>query len=412
MKRFHSTVILLGFVLIVGLAAVFYWFGGARRGTLRVASTYGLANDNESIHGFGALAQLLRQRGHQVARTKMLTRQIDRYDLLIWTHLGPNLPDDAALDLLDAWMDGGNTVVFVGCDYDASQAYWRSVYQESQGPNREIARWAYRNEQLKSLRERELTPFDELLSKTRNRGYRGNAANQWLIAAGDGQPKTGYWQPVDPNGPWQQVGPPPAKTFDLGSTGPAPVTVRNWLKPKSNDARVLATIEHRGEQIPTLWRETWSSRAGREGRDLWVISHPIFLCNFGIFQPENAKLRDHFLEEITYQKRVLFLETGPQPVLLSSVPDDRIDQSWAWMTKGPFPIFVLHAVILAVVFCFARFPVFGRARRIEFEPRNDFGQHVAEVGRMLRLRQLESFARQKLEHYYQVVRRHGRQNSS
>lgn len=412
MKRRNSTIISIAFVSIIAISALLYWYAGARRARLGVASTYGVASDNESIHGFGALAQLLRQRGHQVARTKMLTRQIDRYDLLVWTHLGPDLPDDAGLEMLDTWMDNGNTVVFVGYDYDASQAYWRSVYQESQGGKREIARWAYRNEQLKSLVERGSDPLEEIMSAIRNRSYRANAANQWMSAAGDLQPKTGYWQPVNPNGPWQQVGPLPSPTSDLGALGPASVTVRTWLAPKSNEARVLATIEHKGEKIPTLWREQWSSRAGREGRDLWVISHPVFLCNFGIFQPENAQLRDTFLDEISGSKRVLFLETGPGPVLLSSVPDDRIDQSWAWMTKGPFPIFVLHAVILAVVFCFARFPVFGRARRIEFEPRNDFGQHVAEVGRMLRMRQFESFARQKLEHYYQVVRRHGRQNSS
>lgn len=412
MKRRHSIIISIAFVSVVAIAALLYWFGGAQRSRLVVADTFGVANDNESIHGFGALTQLLRQRGHQVARTKMLTRQIERYDLLIWTHLGPELPDDAALKILDTWMDRGNTVVFVGYDYDASQAYWRSVYQESQGAKREIARWAYRNEQLKSLSDRRWDPYDEVLSTNRYRGYREGAENLWMSAAGDSQPKTGYWQPADARGPWQQVGPPRSTTFDLGAAGPAPVIVRSWLTPKSNDAHVLATIDHQGEKIPALWREKWSSRASREGRDLWVVSHPIFLCNFGIFQPENALLRDAFLDEIASSKRVLFLETGPGPILLSSVPDDRIDQSWAWMTKGPFPIFVLHAVLFAVVFCFARFPVFGRARRIEFEPRNDFGQHVAEVGRMLRLRQLESYARQKLEHYYQIVRRHGRQNSS
>ncbi|MBL8853187.1 MAG: hypothetical protein JNK57_04350 [Planctomycetaceae bacterium] len=397
---------------VVAIGALLGWLAYNRVRPLEVAASFGGFHDNESIHGFGVLTQMLRQQGHQVARTGMLTSQVDRYDLLIWTHKGPQLPNDEALEKLEEWMDNGGMVVFIGHDYDATLDYWRSVYAESQGSQREVARWAYRQEQLKSLGA-PLDMWEELFTPALRRDYQADAANRWMTIGGTDQPKPGHWEPSGTDDTWQQVGPKfDPFAIDLDAGGRLPIHVRTWLVSKSKNAQVLATVRTQGEVIPTMWRETQRAGSGRQARDLLVISHPVFLGNFGILRPENASLRETFLAEISGKERVLFLETGPGPVQLSTTPNDRIDQAWAWMTKGPFPVFALHAVLLAAVFCFARFPVFGRPRRIDFEPRNDFGQHIAEVGRLLRSQKLETFAREKLEHYYQVARRGPRNKPS
>lgn len=412
MKRRDRLIIVGVLSAILGLTGLGGWLTYNRTRPLEVENSFGGYNDNESIHGLGILAQLLRQQGHQVARTGMLTSQVDRYDLLIWIHQGAQLPNDEALDKLDAWMANGGTVVFIGHDYDATLDYWRSVYEESHGARREVARWAYRQEQLARFGGSTIDLWSELVDQLQG-SYEVNAANRWLTVAGDNQPKIGYWESADPDKTWRQAGPTPDPfAVELGAGGRPPTIVRTWFMSKHRDARVLATIRSRGATIPTMWRETWRARSGRPARDLLVISHPVFLGNFGILRPENVPLREAFLDEISDNERVLFLETGPGVVPLSSTPNDRIDQTWAWMTKGPFPVFALHAVLLAVVFCFARFPVFGRPRRIEFEPRNDFGQHIAEVGRLLRSQKLETFAREKLEHFYQVARRGSRKKKS
>lgn len=416
MKRRDRIVIagiLLAVVTVVGMAGVWGWLTYNRLHPLEVSTAFGSYSDNESIHGFGVLAQLMQQQGQQVARTGVLTSQLDRYDLLIWTHKGPQLPNNEALEKVEEWMGNGGTVVFIGHDYSAARDYWRCVYQQSSGAERGVARWAYRLEQLKSLTETKLDLRSELTSPGLRSDYHDNAANRWMEVAGDRQPKSGHWESVDSKIDWSQAGQRPDPTANhLATSGPQPILVRSWLKSRSNHARVLATVEQQGQSIPTMWREQRSQRGGLAARDLWVISHPVFLVNFGILRPENAPLRDAFLAEISDKDRVLFLETGPGPVLMSTTPNDRIDQSWAWMTKGPFPLFVLHTVLLSLVFCFARFPVFGRPRRIDFEPRNDFGQHLVEVGRLLRARKLEAFAREKLEHYFQVIRRGSRKKPS
>jgi len=75
------------------------------------------------------------------------------------------------------------------------------------------------------------------------------------------------------------------------------------------------------------------------------------------------------------------------------------------MSQSPFPLLILHLILLTVVFCFARFPVFGRAQPVHFRPRNDFGEHLHEVGRLLKVRGQTQFAQEKLAQYEQVVRR-------
>lgn len=404
-NRFVFAVVGLVAASILGLG-LWLWLSFQDVRALQVATSFGGASNNESVHGFGILAQWLRRNGHQVTRTGILTNQVDRYDVVIWTHKGPQLPNDEAVERLEQWMAGGGTVVFIGHDYDTTLDYWRCVYQESRGADRLLARWAYLQEKVKSLTHADVGAFPEFTDSTSRTDYFPGTENRWMSVAGDNQPKAGYWQSIGSNSSWEQAGPAPDPTaVELGSDISPPIVVRSWFASKSKDARVLAKVQHEGVSIPVMYREQLPQRAGRAARDLWVISHPVFLVNFGILRPENVPLREAFFDALPPQSRVLFLETGPGDVQLSTTPNERIDQSWAWMTKGPFPIFVLHTVLLAMVYCFARFPVFGRPRKIQFAPRNDFGQHLAEVGRLLRVRKLETYAREKIAHYYQAIRR-------
>jgi hypothetical protein len=399
----------LGLIGLSLIAVLVWWLINRTPGLPTVRNSFGGYSDNQSLNGFGLLTQLLRQRGHQVARTKILTRQIENADVLFWIHQGAKLPDDQAVELLDDWMDRGGRVVFLGNDYDATLDYWRAVYLASGQGDRELARWVYRN-QLRQELDFSIDPLEFVLSEERR--YLAGQSNRWMTVVGEEPPQIGSWTGAADEDAWQLglwepegVGP------SEGEAAPPLIWVRTWLRPASDGARVVADVAKGDRRVPVMWIEQTAGRAGRPGRDLWVISSPIFLNNFGILQAKNEKLREEFLDQMSPYPRILFLETGPGPVLLSTTPDDRIDRPWAWMSQPPFPLFALHAMLLAVVFCFARFPVFGRAKRVEFRPRNDFGQHLVEVGRLLRSRKLEAFAREKLQQYRHVTGRVHRRRS-
>jgi len=402
--------------LLLGLVASYAapWIGFH----LQVARKFGGFNDTQSVNGLGVLAQWFRAQGQQVSRAKLLTTQIEQYDLIIWTHIGEEPPQDPPLERLDAWMARGGRLVFLGHDHDATLEYWRSVYRASPPGQRELARWAYRHElaQVSARGTRRFgawsmgQPYD---SPDAPRRYPLGSANRWWQVEGDertrfGQPTVSA--PESDEDPLTTPMPakPPQHFVDLNASGSTCVNVRSWLQPQNASAQITAYIEVGDRRVPAQWIDRSSPQFGTPARDLWVISVPFFLTNFGILQPEYASFRDNFLREMAQRRRVLFLETGPGPVLLSSTPEQRVDRPWAWMTQAPFPLFALHAVALAVVFCFSKYPQFGRSKRVNFRPRNDFGQHLQEVGRLLRRAGSTDYARQKLEHYYQVLRRRPR----
>ncbi len=394
-----------GAVLIL-VVLVFGWWTRANTASPRVRTTFGGYTDNSSINGFGLLTQLLRQRGHTVSRTSLLTQQIDKYDAILWTHQGQALPQEKALDVLEKWMARGKRVVFLGSNYDATLDYWRDVYENSTGPERSVARWIYRRHQAETLRTayQSAADFDVWSGN-----FPEESRNRWMSAPVAKETTFGYWEAATPDGPWRQ-------TNDSQSSNLSPIVVKRWMQPgpEMRDVDVLAHVAGvetqedgttRPVKRPVMWVQRSSGGRNKAVRDLWVISSPIFLNNYGIVKPENAKMRDEFLSSLSGHHRILFLETGPGKVMLSTTPDDRIDRPWRWMTHHPFPLFALHAVLLAVVYCFAKFPVFGRAKRVDFAPRNDFGQHIKEVGRLLRQHKRIDFARERIQHYFQVVRR-------
>lgn len=414
--------------LLLGLA-VWGWaqWSGSR---IQVRRQFGGFNDTQSVNGLGLLAGWLRAQGQQVSRSKLLTTQIEQYDLIIWTHVGQVPPAEEPIRVLDDWMSRGGRLVFLGHDHDATLAYWQRVYHTSAAGDRDLARWAYRHE-LAQIQAPESAPWesDWTDSSQRPEPYpTGSVTPWWQVAGGNsirfGQPQsvaaTGdpleaadlEGEPLNPVAQAPSVPPAEPLAVQLNSPGPAPVRVRTWLQPQSPNAQVTTYLQLDDQRIPVQWSDRLPASYGASRRDLWVVSVPFFLTNFGLLQPEYARHRDEFLSNLAPYRRVLFLETGPGPVLMSSTPAERVDRPWAWMTQAPFPLFALHAVVLAIIFCFAKYPQFGRPKRVNFQPRNDFGQHLTEVGRLLRHAGSTDYARQKLEQYYQVLRRRPRTGQS
>jgi hypothetical protein len=62
-------------------------------------------------------------------------------------------------------------------------------------------------------------------------------------------------------------------------------------------------------------------------------------------------------------------------------------------------------VILGIVFCLARSPIFGRPRELPPDSPADFGKHVAALGQLLARTQDRHYAQARLAHYRQIAER-------
>lgn len=355
-----------------------------------VSARFGDMGDRSSVNGFAIFRSLLEQRGCRIDTTSLLTPQLDNHDVLIWLHNSDRLPQPAAFERVQQWMNSRQgLVVFIGNDHNAKPEFVEEVYRNSNLQDRQWARVVSRmqmsREPLKLQRqEMGLAPT---ISPNDHRRFSSGSCSWFRVKrAPDGF--VGFWT--------QETLPKGELPVDSGES----IRVVNYLAP-TIPHETLAWCTNGEESLPLIWKD----QSNRYSGELLVVSSASFLTNYGATQPSNHDLLTLVANEIGGSRDVQVLQSGPGEVPLSSTPEDRMVKTWSWMEHGPFPIAVLHVLALAVVFCFARFPVFGRAKKIRFQPRNDFGLHLEEIGRLLRRSRQEDFARQTIQHYFDVIKR-------
>ena len=71
-------------------------------------------------------------------------------------------------------------------------------------------------------------------------------------------------------------------------------------------------------------------------------------------------------------------------------------------SKPPMDVILFHLCLLGILFCMARWPIFGRPRDPEREAPSDFGKHVDALGELLERTGDKNFASSRLLHYRQT----------
>lgn len=374
-------------------------------------TAFGRSTDRSSLNGLSVLATVLQEQKHTVTRQSLISPSLDQYNVLIWAHASENLPQPEAFDRLEEWMSEGRLVIFLGNDHNAESDFWKDVYLSSLPENREWARLVYRRIQAREFQnddqENLLGPnvyprlsvekgawFDVVAAPNRFFGrYQMGDVGEFDLESWAGNRS----EETEEN----------ANQENAAQNGLPVVRVHSYLSPNQN-ANVLLNCTNGSQTIPMMWQSKYDPEVYDDPMrsvNILVLSNASFLTNFGIVRAENHPLLQLFLDQIPQRSDIVFLETGPNSVPLSSTAEQRIVNLWCWMGRAPFPLVTLHVLLLAVIYCFARFPVFGRPKNVQFKARNDFGQHLAEVGRLLRKVNQPGFAQQKIDHYFQVVKK-------
>ena len=63
----------------------------------------------------------------------------------------------------------------------------------------------------------------------------------------------------------------------------------------------------------------------------------------------------------------------------------------------------MHLAAVGILFCFARWPIFGRPRQAEPEPVADFGKHIDALALLLERSRDRSYAMARVLHYQQTT---------
>ena len=315
-----------------------------------------------SVNGTGALADMFAAAGHRVDSRQLISPNLQTATTIVWFPDDFSAPKAEVVLWLDDWLrEGGRTLVYVGRDFDAAPLYWQKMRTSYTGARR-LEADAYRQE-----------------ARSRHNLFRmqmKEKACDWFKIETD----RGKRDVRTLSGPWSQRVDPSKVEIEL----------HRRFEP-SEYAEPL--LESNGDAIVT--REEYD-----DGGQLIVVTNGSFLLNMPLVNHEHRKLAGKLIDSVD-EGRVVFLEseTGG-PKVVDNEPSPKVHTGLEILGIWPMSAILLHFAVLGVIFCFARWPIFGTPAEAETAPASDFGLHVEALGKLLEQSGERDYAQAKIKFYH------------
>jgi hypothetical protein len=328
----------------------------------------------DSVNGTAVLARMFTATGHHVTTaTKLSPRIYDTADCIVWAPNDFKPPSAEVRQWFNAWWRHGEerTLIYIGRDYDAAPAYWQAVQAAAPPAKRAEMKRRLARDQNDFLSARNEMPQDEDCEWFTSRGKRQQRKVDKLSGAA-------YW------------------ISDIDASK-ADIELNGRLIPPA-DAELL--VESEGDAIVS--RQEMS-----DGGSLIVVVNGSFVLNMPLVNQENRKLAGLLVDEIgPASQEVVFLESGPEgPRIWEDEPPEHARTSLEILAVWPFNIIFLQLGALGLIFCYSRFPIFGRPRPLAAPRLSDFGRHIAALASLLERTGDRAYALNRVAHYHQTVRR-------
>jgi hypothetical protein len=147
------------------------------------------------------------------------------------------------------------------------------------------------------------------------------------------------------------------------------------------------------------------------GRQEWddsqliVVANGSFLLNYPLINHEHRKLAGRLIEAVGPPgQTVVFLESSAGgPEILDQDPTVGLPLGLDIFNIWPTNWILIHLSIAGIIFCFARFPIFGRPLEPRVESVSDFDKHITALGELLARSRDTSFAATRLRHYRETL---------
>jgi len=361
--------------------------------------TYGEGNQSEgaySINGTGVLADMFRDVGSEIFYSRILGTPTRRADVIVWAPNSYRLPGPEEVEAIEQWLQAksGRTFIFIGRDYDATMDYWVEVTKDATEDEKVLLAlkmldvWGAFQVKRMQLEDGEdcgwFTMNAESTVKT--------------IKSLEGHPT---WLAGTENG-----------KFHIRVQGFLEFTGKVDQPSFSSPYNYEIKLHSNGVPIVT---EITSPKFFQS--NIYAVVNGSFLLNVPLVNHEHRKLAATMIQQCSLKRVVCFLESDyddsenvpvvtndPAPPLPPSILT--ILQSW------PFGIILMHLIVAGIVYCFFRYPIFGKARTtfVLKTTINDqtgkqsvanFGRHIQALGNLMRRSGNETYARDCVAQYQQ-----------
>ena len=340
-----------------------------------VDSKYGrrdIGNYGGSVNGTSVLSEMFEQSGFDVRTTRFLGRLVKRTDVVVWFPDDYAVPDDRVYAFFLNWLmdQSGRTLVYVGRGFDAEIAYWKELEFRADPDaaieyrRREALARSLYDSQTSELPDTDKCPMFEIdrsIKPRRADAFRGPWSDGLVAERADIWMESRLDLPDDASG-WQT----------------------NVLL-RSGDDVIVAEM----------------SRAHWNGSRVIVVNNGSWLLNLSLVNHEHRKLAGRLVRSCQGDS-VVFVESGVGgPQVAEDGP--RRHHGLEAFTIWPVNVVLLHLTVVGIVYCFAVFPIFGRAKQIPARDNSDFGRHITALGELLGRAGDENFAQRQIAHFHHLM---------
>lgn len=323
-----------------------------------------------SVNGAAVLGEMFEKAGHRVFSWRALSPRLhDRADCIVWFPDDFKPPSKEVREWLEEWLtqDAGRTLIYVGRDFDAAPWYWERVSTDVPPDQRTRVRkrlsWA--NDNYSSDRE-------HLPKKPEDCGWFTIDNSKPLRKPKTLEGKAAWLNDID------------AKKIDI--------ELRSRLTPPKTAEALLRS----GDDVLI-------SRKAMKDSQLIVVANGSFLLNLPLVNHEHRKLAGKLIGKVGAPgKTVVFLESDEGgPPIRDDDPAAAAATGLEIFNVWPTNWILLHLAAVGVIFCFMRWPIFGRPRTCEIANGSDFGRHVDALAELLKRSRDHAYAMERILNYRQ-----------
>jgi hypothetical protein len=304
----------------------------------------------------------------------MLTPRLrQQADCIVWFPNDFSPPSPAVCDWLEHWLreQPGRTLIYVGRDFDAAVWYWEQMLP-SAPPDQKAEFQRRRNETRKLFNSdlRRLTAPEDC------DWFTVKPSQHREVTTLKGDPK--WVEGVD------------ASKLEI--------ELNHRMVPSGGAQTLEVLLESKGDMLVASRRLDQSQ--------LIVVANGSFLLNLPLVNHEHRKLAGRLIEAVGPPRQtVVFLESYPGgPMIFEADPASAPPSALAIFNIWPTNWILLHLAAAGILFCFYRFPIFGRPREPEPEGTSDFGRHIEALGKLLERSGERETAAARLAQYRQLTR--------
>ena len=348
-------------------------FAGCSRGVDTIYGQREGLGAKHSVNGTAVLGEMFEHAGHRVFSWSVLSPRLqEKADCIVWFPDDFKPPSKEVRRWLNGWMTAkpGRTLIYVGRDFDAAPWYWQHVLPAAPKEQRELVQeelWAAKSHF--TIRREELPKSEDC-----------------------------HWFAVESSPPLRQVkklaG--DAAWLDGIDAAKTDIELRSRIKP-SKAAEVLL----RSGRDPLV------SRRPYDESQLIVVANGAFLLNLPLVNHEHRKLASKLIDAIgSPRKTVVFLESyAGGPPIRDKDPTAEGVNGWEVFNRWPTNWILLQLAAVGIIFCFSRWPIFGRAKKTETENNSDFARHVDALADLLKRSRDRAYAMERILNYRQRTER-------